>query len=128
MKLPPITAMSDLDLSGKRVLIRADLNVPLLNGAVTSDTRIRATVPTISRAIEQGASVVVMSHLGRPSEGYFDPEASLAPVAERLAELLKMPVPLLADLEQAGLEKIMLVWYDLNDLEGLKSLAGELFK
>ena len=102
MKLPPITAMSDLDLSGKRVLIRADLNVPLLNGAVTSDTRIRATVPTISRAIGQGASVVVMSHLGRPSEGHFDPEASLAPVAERLAELLKMPVPLLADLEQAG--------------------------
>ncbi|MAR28429.1 MAG: phosphoglycerate kinase [Gammaproteobacteria bacterium] len=94
--------MSDLDLSGKRVLIRADLNVPLLNGAVTSDTRIRATVPTISRAIGQGASVVVMSHLGRPSEGHFDPEASLAPVAERLAELLKMPVPLLADLEQAG--------------------------
>ena len=102
MKLPAITAMSDLDLSGKRVLIRADLNVPLLNGAVTSDTRIRATVPTISRAIGQGASVVVMSHLGRPSEGHFDPEASLAPVAERLAELLKMPVPLLADLEQAG--------------------------
>jgi len=102
MKLPPITAMSDLDLSGKRVLIRADLNVPLLNGAVTSDTRIRATVPTISRAIEQGASVVVMSHLGRPSEGHFDPEASMAPVAERLAELLKMPVPLLDDLEQAG--------------------------
>ena len=102
MKLPPITAMSDLDLSGKRVLIRADLNVPLLNGAVTSDTRIRATVPTISRAIEQGASVVVMSHLGRPSEGHFDPEASMAPVAERLVELLKMPVPLLDDLEQAG--------------------------
>jgi len=102
MKLPPITVMSELDLSGKRVLIRADLNVPLLNGAVTSDTRIRATVPTISRAVEQGASVVVMSHLGRPSEGHFDPEASLAPVAARLAELLEMSVVLLADLEEAG--------------------------
>ena len=101
MKLPPITAMSDLNLSGKRVLIRADLNVPVRNGVVTSDTRIRATVPTISGAVEQGASVVVMSHLGRPSEGHFDPEVSLAPVAKRLAELLKMPVPLLADLEQA---------------------------
>ena len=102
MKLTPITAMSDLDFCGKRVLIRADLNVPLPNGTITSDTRIRATVPTISRALEQGASVVVMSHLGRPSEGHFDPEASMAPVAERLVELLKMPVPLLDDLEQAG--------------------------
>ena len=102
MKLTPITAMSDLEFCGKRVLIRADLNVPLLNGTITSDTRIRATVPTISRALEGGASVVVMSHLGRPNEGHVDPEVSLAPVAKRLAELLRMPVPLLADLEQAG--------------------------
>ena len=102
MNLPPITAMSELDLSGKRVLIRADLNVPLSGGSVSSDTRIRASVPTILRAVEQGASVVVMSHLGRPSEGQFDPDASLAPVAARLAELLAMPVPLLAELEQAA--------------------------
>ncbi len=102
MNLPPITAMSELDLSGKRVLIRADLNVPLSGGSVSSDTRIRASVPTILRAVEQGASVVVMSHLGRPSEGQFDPDASLAPVATRLAELLAMPVPLLAELEQAA--------------------------
>ena len=94
--------MSELDLSGKRVLIRADLNVPLSGGSVSSDTRIRASVPTILRAVEQGASVVVMSHLGRPSEGQFDPDASLAPVAARLAELLAMPVPLLAELEQAA--------------------------
>ena len=102
MNLPPITAMSELDLSGKRVLIRADLNVPLSGGLVSSDTRIRASMPTILRAVEQGASVVVMSHLGRPSEGQFDPDASLAPVAARLAELLAMPVPLLAELEQAA--------------------------
>ena len=102
MNLPPITAMSELDLCGKRVLIRADLNVPLGGGSVSSDTRIRASVPTILRAVEQGASVVVMSHLGRPCEGQFDPEASLAPVAIRLAELLAMPVPLLAELEQAA--------------------------
>ena len=102
MNLPPITAMSELDLSGKRVLIRADLNVPLSGGSVSSDTRIRASVPTILRAVEQGASVVVMSHLGRPSEGQFDPDASLAPVATRLAELLAMPVPLLAEPEQAA--------------------------
>jgi phosphoglycerate kinase len=102
MNLPPITAMSELDLSGKRVLIRADLNVPLGGGSVSSDIRIRASVPTILRAVEQGASVVVMSHLGRPREGQFDPEASLAPVATRLAELLTMPVPLLAELEQAA--------------------------
>ncbi len=102
MNLPPITAMSELDLCGKRVLIRADLNVPLGGGSVSSDTRIRASVPTILRAVEQGASVVVMSHLGRPCEGQFDPDASLAPVAIRLAELLAMPVPLLAELEQAA--------------------------
>jgi phosphoglycerate kinase len=102
MNLPPITAMSELDLSGKRVLIRADLNVPLGGGSVSSDIRIRASVPTILRAVEQGARVVVMSHLGRPREGQFDPEASLAPVATRLAELLTMPVPLLAELEQAA--------------------------
>ena len=102
MNLPPITAMSELDLYGKRVLIRADLNVPLGGGSVSSDTRIRASVPTILRAVEQGASVVVMSHLGRPCEGQFDPDASLAPVATRLAELLAMPVPLLAELEQAA--------------------------
>jgi phosphoglycerate kinase len=80
--------MTDLDLKGKRVLIREDLNVPIKDGHVTSDARIRAAVPTIQHARDAGASVLVMSHLGRPEEGVYDAEFSLAPVAQRLAELL----------------------------------------
>ena len=99
MNIPHITAMSELVLSGKRVLIRADLNVPLSDGKVTSDTRIQASVPTIEAALSQGASVVVMSHLGRPTEGSFDASASLAPVAQRLGELLDTPVALLPELD-----------------------------
>lgn len=86
--------MTDLDLSGKRVLIREDLNVPIRKGAVTSDLRIRAALPTLHAALNQGARVIVLSHLGRPKEGSFDPEWSLSPVAARLAELLERPVPL----------------------------------
>ncbi|HVC12846.1 MAG TPA: phosphoglycerate kinase [Burkholderiales bacterium] len=90
--------MTDLDLRGKRVLIRADLNVPLDGaGGVTDDTRIRASVPGIRRALEQGAAVMVTSHLGRPKEGELRPEDSLAPVARRLGELLGRPVPLRAN-------------------------------
>ena len=99
MNIPHITAMSELVLSGKRVLIRADLNVPLSDGEVTSDTRIQASVPTIEAALSQGASVVVMSHLGRPKEGSFDASASLAPVAQRLGELLDTSVALLPELD-----------------------------
>ena len=99
MNIPHITAMSELVLSGKRVLIRADLNVPLSDGKVTSDTRIQASVPTIEAALSQGASVVVMSHLGRPKEGGFDASASLAPVAQRLGELLDTSVALLPELD-----------------------------
>ena len=89
--------MADYDLAGKRVLIREDLNVPIQGGVVTSDARIRAALPTIRHALEQGACVLVMSHLGRPEEGVFSEEASLAPVAKRLAELLGVPVPLKRD-------------------------------
>ena len=89
--------MADYDLAGKRVLIREDLNVPIQGGVVTSDARIRAALPTIRHALEQGARVLVMSHLGRPEEGVFSEEASLAPVAKRLAELLGVPVPLKRD-------------------------------
>ncbi len=89
--------MSALDLGGKRVLIREDLNVPVSAGVVTSDARIRAAVPTIRLALEAKASVLVMSHLGRPEEGHFSEEFSLAPVARRLAELLGVPVPLKRD-------------------------------
>ncbi|MBP9591138.1 MAG: phosphoglycerate kinase [Steroidobacteraceae bacterium] len=83
-----VIRMTDLDLAGKRVLIREDLNVPVRNGVVTSDARIRASLPTIKAAKEAGARVMLMSHLGRPQEGVFDEEFSLAPVATRLSELL----------------------------------------
>ena len=90
--------MSELDLRGKRVLIRADLNVPLDDaGAVSDDTRIRASLPGIRAALEAGAAVMVTSHLGRPKEGELRPEDSLAPVAKRLGELLKREVPVMKD-------------------------------
>jgi phosphoglycerate kinase len=84
--------MTDLDLRGKRVLIREDLNVPVQGGVVTSDARIRASLPTIQAAKNAGARVLVMSHLGRPEEGVYDEEFSLAPVAQRLSELLGFKV------------------------------------
>jgi phosphoglycerate kinase len=87
-----ILRMTDLDLSGQRVLIREDLNVPVQGGVVTSDARIRASLPTIQLAKKKGARVLVMSHLGRPEEGVYDEEFSLAPVAQRLSELLGFKV------------------------------------
>jgi phosphoglycerate kinase len=92
-----IKRMADLDLSGKRVLIRQDLNVPVKNGKVTSDIRIQASVPTIQQALEKGAAVMLMSHLGRPEEGVYDEASSLKPVADRLSELLGKPVRLEKD-------------------------------
>jgi phosphoglycerate kinase len=89
--------MSDVDLRGKRVFIRADLNVPIEDGRITDDTRIRASVPAIELALKQGAAVMVTSHLGRPNEGELKPEDSLAPVAARLSELLKIDVPVVKD-------------------------------
>lgn len=89
--------MSEVDLRGKRVFIRCDLNVPIEDGKITDDTRIRASVPGIKHALDQGAAVMVTSHLGRPTEGELKPEDSLAPVAARLADLLKTDVPLLRD-------------------------------
>ena len=83
-----VLRMTDLDLKGKRVLIREDLNVPVKNGVVTSDARIRASLPTIQAAKAAGARVMLMSHLGRPEEGVYNDEFSLAPVASRLSELL----------------------------------------
>jgi len=93
-----VLSMGAVDLSGKRVLIRADLNVPIQQGVVTSDARIRASLATIQQALSANASVVVMSHLGRPKEGEFDAESSLAPVATRLSELLGRPVELLPNI------------------------------
>lgn len=92
-----ILRMVDLDLAGKRVLIREDLNVPVKNGKVTSDARIQASLPTIEFALNAGAAVMLMSHIGRPTEGEYNPEYSLQPVAEHLAALLKKPVRLEKD-------------------------------
>ena len=93
-----VLKLADLDLAGKRVFIRADLNVPQADdGAITDDTRIRASVPGIRMALEKGAAVMVTSHLGRPTEGTLNPEDSLAPIAERLGELLGKPVRLMAN-------------------------------
>lgn len=92
-----IVRMTDLDLSGKRVLIRQDLNVPIDNGQITSEQRITASVPTIKLALEKGAAVMVTSHLGRPKEGSWTEEDSLAPVAARLTALLGVDVPLVRD-------------------------------
>lgn len=103
-----ILKMTELDLRDKRVLIREDLNVPLADGKITSDARIRAALPTIRQALEAGAKVMVLSHLGRPVAGTFDPALSLAPVAERLTELLGVKVRLLRD------------W-----LQGIEPAAGE---
>jgi phosphoglycerate kinase len=89
--------MDELGLTGKRVLIREDLNVPVSDGRVTSDARIRAALPTIRMALDKGAAVLLLSHLGRPVEGQYDSQLSLQPVAERLSELLGQPVRLERD-------------------------------
>ena len=86
--------MTDLDLTGKRVLIREDLNVPIREGVVTSDTRIKAALPTIKLALAAGAKVILMSHLGRPTEGEYDQQYSMAPVAKHLEQMLGQPVHL----------------------------------
>ena len=99
-----ILRMTDLDLRGKRVLIREDLNVPVKDGRVASEQRILAALPTLKSALEQGAAVMVMSHLGRPREGMWTPEESLAPVAQRLSELLGRDVPLVRDWLSADFE------------------------
>ena len=92
-----IVRMTDLDLSGKRVLIRQDLNVPVADGKVTSDQRITASIPTLKAALEAGAAVMVTSHLGRPKEGEWSEADSLAPVAARLSNLIGFEVPLVRD-------------------------------
>jgi phosphoglycerate kinase len=89
--------MSEVDLRGKRVLVRVDFNVPIQDGRITDDTRIRAALPGIRHALGQRARLMLVSHLGRPTEGQFDEKESLAPVAKRLSELLNMEVPLKRD-------------------------------
>ncbi|STR45878.1 phosphoglycerate kinase [Iodobacter fluviatilis] len=100
--------MTELELAGKKVLIRADLNVPVKDGVIGDDTRIRASIPTIEAALQAGAGVIVMSHLGRPTEGEFQPADDLAPVAKRLGELMGRDVAV------------------VNDFNGFVVKAGEL--
>ncbi len=130
-----IKLMSELDLKGKRVLIREDLNVPLMDGKITSDVRIRAALPTIKMALEAGAKVIVMSHLGRPTEGEYEEQYSLKPVAAHLGELLGKDVPVVRDwksgVEVADGELILLenVRFNLGekaDDEGLSKAYANL--
>ncbi len=116
-----VRKMHDIDLAGRRVLIRQDLNVPVAAGAVTSDARIRAALPTIRAALDQRAGVLVMSHLGRPEEGQITPELSLAPVAKRLAELLGVPVRL----ERDWLNGVEVLPGSVVLLENVRFNAGE---
>lgn len=113
--------MTDVDLSGKRVLIREDLNVPIVGGAVTSEARIRAALPTIEEAIAANAAVMLMSHLGRPTEGDPDDEFSLQPVADRLAQLLQRDVPLVKD----WIDGVEIAAGDVVLLENVRFLPGE---
>ncbi len=121
MHLPPIQSIDDISLTGKRVLIRADLNVPLNNAVVGSDARIRASLPTIQRAVDAGAAVIVMSHLGRPTEGVVDAALSLQPVANRLGELLGSEVALLTKLE----DSTRVATGAVAMLENVRFLSGE---
>ncbi len=116
-----IIKMSDLKLKNKRVLLREDLNVPLKNGEPTSDLRIRAALPTIKAAMQAGAKVMILSHLGRPEEGSSDPQFSLAPVAAVLSKLLKKEVPLIPN---------WINGFDMGDhnvvlLENVRLIPGE---
>jgi phosphoglycerate kinase len=125
-----ITKMSSLDLRDKRVLIREDLNVPIQHGEVSSDARIRASLPTIQAALAARARVLIMSHLGRPDEGKYSEEFSLAPVAKRLSHLLGQPVTLKRDwlegVEVAPGEAVLLENVRFN--KGEKKDADELAK
>ena len=116
-----VLKMKELDLKGKRLLIREDLNVPIKDGKVSSDARIRAALPTIKFAIEAGASVLLMSHLGRPTEGEFAQEFSMQPVADHLGGLLDREVPVLENWEN-GVE---LVPGDVAILENVRFNVGE---
>jgi len=113
--------MAELELGGKRVLIREDLNVPIENGQISSDARIRAAVPTIRAAIEAGAAVMLMSHLGRPTEGKPEDKFSLVPVAKRLAELLGIPVTLKID----WIDGVEIAPGQVVLLENVRFLVGE---
>ena len=116
-----VSRMTDLDLSGKRVLIREDLNVPVADGKVTSDARIRAALPTIEAALQSNAAVMLVSHLGRPTEGEPDDEFTLQPVADHLGSLLGRDVPLVKN----WIDGVDVLPGDVVLLENVRFLAGE---
>ena len=116
-----ILQMTDLELQGKRVLIREDLNVPIKNGIITSDTRILAAIPTIEYALKVGARVILMSHLGRPIEGNFNEQYSIKPIARYIQELLKVNITVTSDRE----EKIFNCDSDIIFLENVRFNEGE---
>ena len=130
-EMMPVIAMSELDLGDRRVLMRLDLNVPLADGEVTDDTRIRASVPGIRQALDGGARLMLMSHLGRPKEGVHDNAFSLAPVARRLGALLGRDVPLLDwdAAAHAGESDVLLfenVRFNIGEKENDESLARKM--
>ena len=116
-----ICKMLDIDLAGKRVLIREDLNVPIADGKVTSDARIRAALPTIRAALDANAAVMIMSHLGRPTEGQPEDQFSLQPVANHLSQLLGRDVPLVAD----WIDGVDVAPGDIVLCENVRFLEGE---
>ncbi|MDH3481342.1 MAG: phosphoglycerate kinase [Gammaproteobacteria bacterium] len=116
-----VIKMADLDMSGKRLLIREDLNVPVADGVVISDARIRAALPTINAALDANAAVILVSHLGRPTEGKPEDEFSLQPVADRLSELLGRNVPLVKD----WVDGVQVAPGDVVLLENVRFLVGE---
>jgi phosphoglycerate kinase len=116
-----VKLMTELDLASKRVLIREDLNVPIKNGQVTSDARIKAALPTIQQAVKAGAKVILMSHLGRPTEGEYNAEFSMKPVADHLSDLLGQPVRL----EQSWTSGIEMNDGDIVILENVRFNPGE---
>jgi len=127
-----VIKMTDLDLAGKRVLIRQDLNVPVSDGKVTSDARIRASLATLELCIKAGAKVMVMSHLGRPTEGEFDASSSLAPVANHMSKLLGQTVRLVdnylgANVEVANGEVVLLenVRFNVGEKKNDETLAKQ---
>ncbi len=127
-----VAGLDDVELSGKKVLIRVDFNVPIDNGEVTDDTRIRACLPTLAKARDAGAAIILMSHLGRPAEGEYDESASLLPVTQQLSSLLNMDVPLIREWENgvnvAGGEIVMLenVRFNVGEKSDDEELARKL--
>ena len=119
----PIKLLADMDCSGKTVVIREDLNVPMKEGCITNDKRIRAALPTIRMALDKGAAVLLLAHLGRPTEGQYEEQFSLKPVAAHLGRLLGLEITVYKDLEEAGAAKLVPGQCAL--LENIRFFKGE---